>query len=78
MESKTLHVAHATHTAAQMPRNIFELTFSKETSVRQMLLAAVQGKNQRTMKRDFKQSRPDKWSERSRPQPERSEYDNEV
>lgn len=30
------------------------------------------------MKRDFKQSRPDKWSEKSRSQPERSEYNNEV
>lgn len=38
----------------------------------------VQGKNQRIMKRDFKQSRPDKWSEKSRAQPERSEYNNEV
>jgi len=38
----------------------------------------MQGKNQRVMKRDFKQSRPDKWSEKSRSQPERSEYNNEV
>lgn len=30
------------------------------------------------MKRDFKQSRPDRWSDKSRPQPERSEYNNEV
>ena len=38
----------------------------------------MQGKHQRVMKRDFKQSRPDKWSEKSRSQPERSEYNNEV
>ena len=38
----------------------------------------MQGKNQRVMKRDFKQSRPDKWSEKSRSQPDRSEYNNEV
>ncbi|KAL3143425.1 hypothetical protein ABBQ38_002247 [Trebouxia sp. C0009 RCD-2024] len=30
------------------------------------------------MKRDFKQSRPDRWSDKSRPQPERSEYNNEL
>ena len=38
----------------------------------------MQGKYQRVMKRDFKQSRPDKWSEKSRSQSDRSEYNNEV
>lgn len=41
-------------------------------------MGKYKGKHQRTMKRDFKQSRPDKWSEKSRSQPERSEYNNEL
>ena len=41
-------------------------------------ISGMQGKNQRVMKRDFKQARPDKWSEKSRSQPDRAEYNNEV
>ncbi|DBA68056.1 TPA: hypothetical protein ACH3X2_014076 [Trebouxia sp. C0005] len=41
-------------------------------------MGKYKGKHQRVMKRDFKQSRPDKWSEKSRSQPERSEYNNEL
>ncbi|DBB17237.1 hypothetical protein WJX82_009382 [Trebouxia sp. C0006] len=41
-------------------------------------MGKYKGKNQRVMKRDFKQSRPDKWSEKSRSQSDRSEYNNEL
>lgn len=41
-------------------------------------MGKYKGKNQRVMKRDFKQARPDKWSEKSRSQPDRSEYNNEL